>query len=244
MLREAAASGMVLLRNEGQLLPLDRSEVKSVAVIGPHATRPAYQGGGSAQLGLHPTVIPLDAIRDALEGVEVLHEVGCTAGTKLPLVDALPAYPVHDESKDPGLTIEYYDNVACDGSPRHVEPRRSGRLVWLTDFPLQAEGLSEAGIRMRGTFETDTKAAYEFSVRGCGEIRLVIDDEEVSYQSYRDYRSDPAALLSSADHTTDSVELRPGSHTIEVTAGFDLGPFMLIEVCGRQCLPSTASRGP
>ena len=60
-------------------------------------------------------MIPLDAIRDALEGVEVLHEVGCTAGTKLPLVDALPTYPIHDESADPGLTIEYYDNMACAG---------------------------------------------------------------------------------------------------------------------------------
>jgi beta-glucosidase len=237
VLREAAASGMVLLRNEGQLLPLDPSELKRVAVIGPHATRPAYQGGGSAQLGLDPTVIPLDAIRDALDGVEVLHEVGCTAGTTLPLVDALPTYPVHSESAHHGLSVEYYDNMACTGSPRHVEPRRSGRLVWLTDFPLQEEGLSAAGVRMRGTFETGTEAAYEFSVRGCGEIRLVIDHDEVSHQPYRDYRSDPAALLNSADHVTDMVILGSGTHTIEVTAGFDLGPFMLIEVCGRECLP-------
>ena len=38
--------------------------------------------------------------------------------------------------------------------------------------------------------------------------------------------------------------LGPGTHTIEVTAGFDLGPFMLIEVCGRRNVyPSTASPG-
>ena len=150
MLREVAAAGMVLLRNQDQLLPLDRSELTRVAIIGPHATRPVFQGGGSAQVCLRPSVLPLDAIREALPGIEVVHEIGCSAGDTLPLLDSLRTYPVGRDGTDPGLSVEYFDNMGCAGEPQLVEHRRTWRLTWLGDFPLEGEGLTVAGIRMRG----------------------------------------------------------------------------------------------
>src|SRR5450755_3952970 len=45
---EAARSGMVLLKNEGTLLPLDKTKIKSIAVIGPDAYPAQVVGGGSA----------------------------------------------------------------------------------------------------------------------------------------------------------------------------------------------------
>jgi beta-glucosidase len=47
--REAAARGIVLLKNEGGLLPLP-TDGASVAVIGEYARTPRYQGGGSSQI--------------------------------------------------------------------------------------------------------------------------------------------------------------------------------------------------
>ncbi|GAA1633343.1 glycoside hydrolase family 3 C-terminal domain-containing protein [Catellatospora bangladeshensis] len=47
--REAAARGVVLLKNDGGLLPLPRQGV-SLAVIGEFARTPRYQGGGSSQI--------------------------------------------------------------------------------------------------------------------------------------------------------------------------------------------------
>ena len=49
---EAARSGMVLLKNEGGLLPLDKAKTKSIAVIGPDAYPAQVVGGGSA--GVRP----------------------------------------------------------------------------------------------------------------------------------------------------------------------------------------------
>jgi beta-glucosidase len=46
LLREAAAAAMVLVRNDGDTLPLRRSSLRRVAVIGPNAAEPAVQGGG------------------------------------------------------------------------------------------------------------------------------------------------------------------------------------------------------
>jgi beta-glucosidase len=47
--REVAGRGIVLLKNEGGLLPLPTSGM-SIAVIGEYARTPRYQGGGSSQI--------------------------------------------------------------------------------------------------------------------------------------------------------------------------------------------------
>lgn len=48
--RELEEQSIVLLKNEGAQLPLDRSKVHSIAVIGPHADVGMISGGGSAQV--------------------------------------------------------------------------------------------------------------------------------------------------------------------------------------------------
>ena len=46
--REIAEEGIVLLKNEKSLLPLDMKKVKKIAVIGPTADKKTYLGGGSS----------------------------------------------------------------------------------------------------------------------------------------------------------------------------------------------------
>lgn len=48
--REVAAQSMVLLKNEGNLLPIDWEKTKSLAVIGDFAVHPRTQGGGSSKV--------------------------------------------------------------------------------------------------------------------------------------------------------------------------------------------------
>ncbi|MFG1611232.1 glycoside hydrolase family 3 protein [Nonomuraea wenchangensis] len=48
--REVALAGAVLLRNEGDLLPLRRADLADLAVIGPTAAAPLAGGGGSARV--------------------------------------------------------------------------------------------------------------------------------------------------------------------------------------------------
>jgi beta-glucosidase len=48
--RRLAGNSMVLLRNQGGLLPLDRAKIRSLAVIGAHADTGMISGGGSAQV--------------------------------------------------------------------------------------------------------------------------------------------------------------------------------------------------
>jgi beta-glucosidase len=57
--RQVAAAGAVLLKNEGNLLPLDRQRPPSVAVIGDFATRLQSAGGGAAQVKAFYEITPL-----------------------------------------------------------------------------------------------------------------------------------------------------------------------------------------
>ena len=64
--RRVAQAGVVLLKNEGNLLPLDLTRVRSVALIGAYADRATTGGGGSARMVPFNSVSPLGALADAI----------------------------------------------------------------------------------------------------------------------------------------------------------------------------------
>lgn len=74
--REAAGRSIVLLKNEGGLLPL--APTQRIAVIGEFAEKPRYQGGGSSHINPTRVDVALDAIR------EVAGEVSYAPGYVLP----------------------------------------------------------------------------------------------------------------------------------------------------------------
>lgn len=74
---EAAKRSMVLLKNENQILPLDKNKIKTIAVIGPNAnSRDGLIGnytGTSSQY-----ITPLEGIQHAVsEDTKVLYSEGC-----------------------------------------------------------------------------------------------------------------------------------------------------------------------
>ena len=71
--RRAAAESIVLLKNEGGILPLKHG--KKVALIGDFALTPRYQGAGSSMV--NPTRV--DSLKDAMEAAE-LDMIGYCAG--------------------------------------------------------------------------------------------------------------------------------------------------------------------
>jgi len=71
----AARESIVLLTNRNNFLPLDRSKIKTIAVIGPHADTP-FMGIGYTGLASN-FVVPLQGIRNRVApGTEVIHAAG------------------------------------------------------------------------------------------------------------------------------------------------------------------------
>lgn len=79
--RSIAAEGIVLLKNDGAL-PLRPSAGSKVLVVGENAYKMMVVGGGSSNLKTKYEIIPLDALREALEGqAEVVWERGYVGDT-------------------------------------------------------------------------------------------------------------------------------------------------------------------
>jgi beta-glucosidase len=75
--RRAAAESLVLLKNSGNLLPLDSAKIKTLAVIGPNAAVARAGGGGSSLVRSNYSVSPLDAIKErAGSGIQVTYAQG------------------------------------------------------------------------------------------------------------------------------------------------------------------------
>jgi beta-glucosidase len=78
---QAAEEAIVLLKNDGNLLPLDLLKIKTVAVIGPNAAE-VHQGGYSRDPGPGNSVSILEGIRQRVgPGVKVIYAEGCKITT-------------------------------------------------------------------------------------------------------------------------------------------------------------------
>ena len=75
--RRIAGEGMVLLKNDGGVLPIDLAKAKTIAVVGENAIKMMTVGGGSSSLKVRHEYTPLEGIRAAADGkAEVIYERG------------------------------------------------------------------------------------------------------------------------------------------------------------------------
>ncbi|HEX5908101.1 MAG TPA: glycoside hydrolase family 3 C-terminal domain-containing protein [Propionibacteriaceae bacterium] len=80
--RHAAHESAVLLKNDGDVLPLEPESGSTVAVIGEFARTPRYQGAGSSQVNPTRLDVALDELQSALAGrAEVRFAAGFGIGT-------------------------------------------------------------------------------------------------------------------------------------------------------------------
>lgn len=125
--REAATESIVLLRNEGEILPL--ATAQAIAVIGEFARTPRYQGAGSSQ------VIPT-RIDSALDAISALAPVEFCRGYSLdPRADPAPlvaeAVAVAARSESVLLFVGLPDGDESEGFDRtHLDlPPAQVRLI-------------------------------------------------------------------------------------------------------------------
>ncbi len=75
--RDIADEAIVLLKNEDNLLPLKKDDIKKVAVIGVNATRKQAGGGGSSQVKAFYEITPLQGLQNLLgNDVEIEYAPG------------------------------------------------------------------------------------------------------------------------------------------------------------------------
>ena len=182
--RDAERQAIVLLKNEGGILPL-KSTVRRIAVIGPSADDPVgllgnYNGISSRQ------VTPLEGITKQFAKAGVQYALGATYTAATPALVSSNVLTTPD-GKGPGMLAEYWDNPDFQGPPalRRTEPR-----VYFDSFMEEPAVMAaikgdKYSIRWTGTLAPPATGGYVVSARTGqwnrnGKVKLFLDDKEVN----------------------------------------------------------------
>jgi beta-glucosidase len=112
---DSARESAVLLKNDGNLLPLDKAAIKSILIVGPDAYPGVPVGGGSSGVVPFHAVSPLEGITDALgKTATVLYDRGIQKISVLARATDFTTEPKNGKS---GLTLETFHNDALSGPP-------------------------------------------------------------------------------------------------------------------------------
>ena len=112
--RRVAEAGMVLLKNQDQILPLNPSTIKSVAVLGPNAGVLRTGGGGSSKIDPIEAMSPYEALKEAAPGLNISYSPGMFIPGDL---KSIPSEFLSTADGRPGLDAKYYDNPDFEGKP-------------------------------------------------------------------------------------------------------------------------------
>lgn len=172
---DLAREGIVLLKNDGGLLPFDKLKVKSVALIGPNAG--AYiSGGGSSYTFPFHCVSVLDGLKKT--GVEVMYAPGVPT-----LVEtvAKSVFYTGAGSSERGLKAEYYPNPRLKGEPEKVQTDSIVNIGNGWHIADERKGIpyDHCSVRWSGVIRPEKTASYRFVVRGFDGFRLKVGEKMV-----------------------------------------------------------------
>ncbi|MDX2261118.1 MAG: glycoside hydrolase family 3 N-terminal domain-containing protein [Gemmatimonadales bacterium] len=178
---EAARASITLLRNQHHTLPLDRTTLRSLLVIGPDAVEARF--GGYSGSGNAPITI-LDGLRAiAGTGVRVHHLPG--PGRTGDSVVTVPSSALRTRDGAPGLDGEYFDNIRLEGAPRVVRRDAQVGFGWTLFAPDTALAWDWYSVRWTGTLVAPATGYLQLGVEGNDGYRLWLDDSLLIDQSAR-----------------------------------------------------------
>jgi len=184
--RDAEREAIVLLKNEGGVLPLGAS-VRKIAVLGPSADDPVallgnYHGVSSKQ------VTPLEGLERQLSTAQVRYALGATY---TPSTAALvPSTFLTAPDGGRGVLAEYFANPDLQGEPklRRTEPRPYFDLAMEDPALAAAIGHEKYSLRWTATLTPPATGEYEVTARTgmwnwTAKARLFLDGQEITVGS-------------------------------------------------------------
>jgi beta-glucosidase len=184
---KAARESMVLLKNEGDFLPLSPAG-KTIAVIGPNASTLAALEGNYNAVPSHP-VLPLDGIREEFKGAKVLYAQGSAYVEGLPVPVPRTVFHPSAASHEEGLHAEYFASNELTGKPvlTRIDPQID--FDWNSASPAPGIPAKGFGVRWTGTITPPAPGDYTFGVSlahcyPCGDhesYTIYLDDKQVAH---------------------------------------------------------------
>lgn len=216
-----AEEGVVLLKNAGALLPLDRNQVRRILVTGPNAAEARLGGGGSASVTPFYTVSPLAGIREICgENVEVRFLEGCSlVGTMETITDHFQHEGASGEMR-PGLRAEFYNAPDPGDTPDAAWGVPQVDFSWGWASPGAGVFRGSYSVRFSGQLTPPATGRYRigvFAQEGC--VRLALDGQPL-IEAWDDARNGNFEEKYQTRYLTTECELEAGRPVnIEIVYG-------------------------
>jgi beta-glucosidase len=169
-----AEEGIVLLKNEKNVLPLDRARIKRIAVLGPDAHPGVPAGWGSSYVNPYYAVSVLDGLKNHTgSGTTVDYfDVGVgNFGTS--------QFEHEDRSGHlaAGLRAEYFSNLTLTDAPLIDRIDQRINFDWSGADSVRGILPSQFTVRWTGIIQSNSSSLHVFRARADSGIRVYLDEK-------------------------------------------------------------------
>jgi beta-glucosidase len=175
---ETARKSIVLLKNEGGLLPL-RKDLRTLAVIGPNADDVDVLLGNYNGTPSDP-ITPLEGIRRFVRSTtKVIYARGCDVAKNTPSLEVLPSIYLSTErtgGRVNGLEASYFNNRNFQDCSFVTRIDERVDFNWWQDPPIAGMKADSFSVRWTGTILPPVSGRYALGVRAFGGARLFLND--------------------------------------------------------------------
>ena len=171
--RRVAEAGIVLLKNQQQILPLDREKIKTLAALGPNAAVLRTGGGGSSKVDPIQAMSPLNALKEMAPEIKITYSPGMFVTGDLGTV---PSEYLSTSADKPGLSAAYYDNPDFAGKPVKKQTDAQIDFNWGQDGPAGL-GKDDFSIIWTGQLTVPATATYYLGTHSDDGSRVYINDK-------------------------------------------------------------------
>ena len=233
---QAARESMVLLKNQGNLLPLGKQ--KNIAVIGPNGFNTPVLGGGSGSIPQFQDVDFLSGISNYLgTNANVTYARGINSYKNL----------ANQTTFSGNVKAEFFDNLELSGTPAKTENLSNinfGKLVEgfnfgnSPEFEAVSAGESQASLSLfAGAKPMSARWTGDFNPKTSGEFEIFVQQAGFGESNYRLYvdgklvRDRWAMNIAATELATFSLDAKPHKIVLEFKANGGLSqPFIRLGI--------------
>jgi beta-glucosidase len=170
--REASRESIVLLKNEKNILPLDKN-IHTIAVIGEDAMAArlgGYSGPGNNKVNI------LTGIKErAGNNIKVMYAEGADVLSSDWTI--VPSKYLHNKKNEEGLDAEYFNNITLSGTPTVTRVDKQINFLWTLSSPDRKIPVDFYSARWTGKIISPKTGTFKIGLDGDDGFRLYINNK-------------------------------------------------------------------
>lgn len=174
---ETARKSIVLLKNEGSLLPLSKT-IGKIAVIGPNANDVEVLLGNYNGIPSDP-ITPLQGLKTKLGEERVVYALGCEWAENLPVFEVIPGAVLKTPDGQPGLKAEFFNNRQFEGAPVQTRIDANVDVNWWDGAPVAGVDADDFGVRWSGKLTPPKDGDYMIGAEGHNGFRFYFEGKQL-----------------------------------------------------------------